>query len=216
MKTFEDYKTMISVMAGDENQKRYSVEMVKTGLLLALKDYDRFLPKKIEQIVPIIPISRFQFFVPWMIEPEQIIFSVRTDKPASSSKRHFGSADSFRWQRTNSGCLFTILNPAFNVAGDKQVLLEISEAHTIAKLGSASSTSVPDGHMEILCRGGSGYTMQMRAASITEVVGRQAEDHETLIRQSAALIQRFLQDLESMTISLSGNSNALPTAGFSD
>ncbi|NMB94982.1 MAG: hypothetical protein GYA26_12230, partial [Flexilinea flocculi] len=54
-----------------------------------------------------------------------------------------------------------------------------------------------------------------RAASITEVFGRGAEDYETLIRQSAVLIQRFLQDLEALSITMSEYNHALPTVGFS-
>lgn len=215
MKTFEDYKSMISILTGDENQKRYSEDMIRTGLQFALKDYDRFLPKKMEQTVPIMPINRFQFFVPLIIEPERLIFGIRTGNTECSSVQRFRSVNSYRCQRTNSGCLITIMDSDFDIVSGGKALLELSEAHTIAHLNNASITSVPDGHMEIICRGGSGYAMQMRAASITEVFGRGAEDYETLIRQSAVLIQRFLQDLEALSITMSEYNHALPTAGFS-
>jgi len=214
MKTFEAYKTMISVMVGDENQKRYSVDMIRTGLQLALKDYDCFLPKRAEKMVRIMPINHFQFFVPWMNEPDQAILGIRFGRQSGSDGQRFRSVDTFHCQHMNQGLLFTIRDPNFDTPIGGEVRIECSEPHTITNLRDTSPASVPDSHMEILCGGGSGYAMQIRAASIAEVCGQQIEDCESLIRQSAVLIRRFLQDLEALSITQGGNPYALPTAGF--
>ncbi|MHC1773504.1 MAG: hypothetical protein AB9907_17550 [Flexilinea sp.] len=214
MNTFADYKAFILAMLGDEKQKRYSDDMLKAGLRMALADYDRFLPMRTEVTVTVNRSNGNQVFLDWYPAFDQTVLGVRRSGTGSARGFFGNTANRFLHERISTGSLITLFNQRPFAKGEK-IILQLSGQHTIENLYEAHDTSVPDGHADTLCRGAAGYAMQIRASAVGEVFGKRIEDYNNLIQQGKLMIGRFLQTLEEISRLQGGFGAAIPTGkGF--
>lgn len=198
MNTFEDYKAFVLAILGDEKQKRYGDDMLRTALRMALADYDRYLPRRTEIAVTVSRNDGNRLYLDWVPALDQTILSIRRSG-AGSARGRFGTAvPRFLYERISTGSLITLFNQEPVAKGEK-LILQLSGHHTIEALSEASDTSVPDGHADILCQGAAGYAMQIRASAVGEVFGKRIEDYNNLLQQGKLMIGRFLQTLEEIS-----------------
>ncbi len=214
MKSFEDYKAFVLAMLGDQKQKRYSDDLIKTALRMALADYDRYLPRRMEVSVTVSRSNGNRLYLDWVPALDQTISGIRRSG-SGSTRGYFGTAvPRFLYERISTGSLITLFNQEPVAKGEK-LILQLSGHHTIETLSEASDTSVPDGHADMLCQGAAGYAMQIRASAVGEVFGKRVEDYNNLLQQGKLMIGRFLQTLEEISGFQGGFGAAIPTGkGF--
>ena len=70
----------------------------------------------------------------------------------------------------------------------------------IKGLDDAQQTTAADAHALTIAAGASGYAMQIRARSVTEVFGKRPEDREALMQQADQMIAAFLNQMKEITL----------------
>ena len=89
--------------------------------------------------------------------------------------------------------------PSIPEAGTK-LQLTLGCPHTIKGLDDAQQTTAADAHALTIAAGASGYAMQIRARSVTEVFGKRPEDREALMQQADQMIAAFLKQMKEITL----------------
>ncbi|HPB40953.1 MAG TPA: hypothetical protein PLD39_08815 [Flexilinea sp.] len=186
MESFDDFKSQILAILGDENRKRFSDEMLKTGLRSALTDYDRYCPCVREIISSVEAIDEQTFTVLPQPTANQQLYGILWIDPATKQIIE----PSFIATPSDSGLRIRPDRKIPLSVGDP-ISLRVREAHSIQGLDSSAITSVPIMHRSFLCEGAAGYALQVRASAITEVFGKRPEDSARLLQLSRELLDRF-------------------------
>ena len=84
MESFDDFRSQILITLGDENGKRFSDEMLKTGLRSALADYDRYCPHVCEIISSVEAVYEQSFTVFPQLSANQELYGIWCIDPNNS------------------------------------------------------------------------------------------------------------------------------------
>jgi len=186
MESFDDFRSQILITLGDENAKRFSDELLKTGLRSALADYDRYCPHVCEIISSVEAVYEQNFTVFPQLSANQELYGILWIDP---NKQQI-IEPSFIAYPSDSGLLIYPDRKISLSVGDL-IRLRVKETYTIQGLNSSLSTTVPASHGLLLCEGAAGYALEIRASAITEVFGKRPEDSARLLQLSRELLNRF-------------------------
>ena len=90
------------------------------------------------------------------------------------------------------------------------------QAYSVAGLGSAVVTSLPDGWFDLLVRGGAAYTLLSRAADRVDAFNFESGLPGAALAVSAAMMQRFTDGLTALARLPISEQQTAPDAPFPD
>lgn len=210
MESFDDIKSQIQAILGDENGARFNEEMLKTGLRSALADYDQYCPCICEIISSVEAVYDQGFTVSPQPAANQQLFGILW----IDSHTHQIIEPSFIAYLSDSGLMIRPDRKSLFSVGDP-IRLRVREAHSIQGLDGSEITSVPVMDRLLLCEGAAGYSLQIRASTITEVFGKRPEDAGRLLQLSHELLIRFYAALADLSRTGGGWAGTVfPPKGF--
>ena len=186
MKKLSDYRSDMLTILGDESGRRYSDPVLDMGLREALAAYRSFFPRKEIFRQQVSAVDGVSVILPGFFEQGSEILTARTE---SGYWLDFGE------YRTADKIYLNCYGGKNLPAAGEMITMEISVPHTIKDLDGADITTIPDGHALTICMGAAGYSMRIRARSITEVFGKRPEDREALAAQADLMINEYLETL---------------------
>ena len=185
MRTIDDYRAGCLVMLGDAAGRRYTNSMLDAALEEALPVYRSFCPRRETITQTVKEVDGHSLLLPPM--PPGV--EIQTMRIAGGEWLEFFPYQSDRWLYLN------IANSGTLPPVGTQLLLTLSVPHTIRDLNEAQNTTIPDSHAGTVIKGASGYTMRIRARSVTEVFGKRPEDRAALMEQAEGMITEYFSDL---------------------
>ena len=209
MESFDEFRSQILITLGDENAKRFSDELLKTGLRSALADYDRYCPHVCEIISSVEAVYEQSFTVFPQLAANQELYGILWIDP---NKQQI-IEPSFIAYPSDSGLLIYPDRKISLSVGDL-IRLRVKETYTIQGLNSSLSTTVPASHGLLLCEGAAGYALEIRASAITEVFGKRPEDASRLLQLSHEILNRFYATLANLSGSGGWVRAVFPPKGF--
>ena len=190
MKTVENYRADMLTILGDAGGRRYTPTMLDMGLREALRVYRSFCPRKETVTQTVKAVDGNSLLLP-ALPPDVEIQTVRiVDGPWLE----FATYQTGQWVYVN-----VYGYPAMPEAGTK-LQLTLGCPHTIKGLDDAQQTTAADAHALTIAAGASGYAMQIRARSVTEVFGKRPEDREALMQQADQMIAAFLKQMKETAL----------------
>lgn len=189
MKTVTDYRADIRTILGDESGRRYSDSMIDMGLREALGAYRTFCPRKETVKQRVSAVDGVSVILPGFLDTG---IEVLTARNGSGYWLEFGE------YRTEEKVYLNCYGMQNLPAAGEMLTLELSCPHSIKDLDAAKVTTVPDLHSLTVCIGAAGYSMRIRARSVTEVFGKRPEDREALSSQANRLLTDFTKELSRM------------------
>ena len=190
MKTVENYRADMLTILGDAGGRRYSPSMLDMGLREALRVYRSFCPRKETVTQTVKAVDGNSLLLP-ALPPDVEIQTVRiVDGPWLE----FATYQTGQWVYVN-----VYGYPSMPEAGTK-LQLTLGCPHTIKGLDDAQQTTAADAHALTIAAGASGYAMQIRARSVTEVFGKRPEDREALMQQADQMIAAFLKQMKETAL----------------
>ena len=201
-KTVENYRTDIRTILGDETGRRYSDSMIDMGLREALSAYRTFCPRKETVKQRVSAVEGVSVVLPGFLDPGIEVLTARNE---SGYWLEFGE------YRTEEKVYLNCYGMENLPVAGELLTLELSCPHFIKGLDKADRTTVPDLHALTVCIGAAGYSMRIRARSVTEVFGKRPEDREALMSQANRLLTDYMNEMSRMQPAVY---DPLPRGGF--
>jgi len=202
MKTVENYRADMLTILGDATGRRYSESMLDMGLREALKVYGVYCPRKDLIKQRVVSVDDTTVELPGFLYAGMEILTVRND-----SGDWFDFSAYYTPDRIYLNLYRAVRWPA---VGD-MLTMEVSGPHTVKGMDGQTVTTVPDAHSLAVASGAAGYSMRIRARSVTEVFGKRPEDREALVSQADALVANFERELGCIQ---PASHDPLPRGGF--
>lgn len=229
MNNFDLYRQIVRELTGDENGVRFPDAMIRAGLRLALRDYERYFPRLRDVAIVAKRVSENRLRLQYNFSPGERLFGLRLPEPSreyvvlDNSKVAFSGSETFL-------TISPILQFMLEFQDGAELNLIIASEHTVtgftpqstAQPGEGDSgpaseppaepiqTTVPYLHAVTVAKGAAGYALRIRANAVAEVYGKRSADIIALRQEAKTLLGAFYAELAERALSEQSLSEPLP------
>jgi hypothetical protein len=185
------YRTTLLAILDDDDQARYSDDLLDAALRCALTDLDRYFPVERSEVIDATGKKR--------IELSADFSAIAIFRVELYDEDHQSKDNSLPFYATHQDTNWIIETSGAAISSNEYLEIFYTTFNTIEGLDDGSTTTIPIHLINLFQYATAGYAVQLRAQAISENIILSANVPSDLANQAAIWIKEYLTSLQQAT-----------------